>query len=73
VRARKPQSLLAGIMWSGSTQSRQLRHTCEQGDQLKKYGWSEHNGNDYGRQLIIDGCDIFIFSLSNREEYTFKI
>lgn len=31
-----------------------LRHWCEQGDNLKRYGWVEHNGEDYGRQELFD-------------------
>lgn len=31
-----------------------IRHFCEEGDKLQKYGWIEHDGRNYGRQEIID-------------------
>lgn len=31
-----------------------LRHTCEQGDRLKGYGWLMHDGKTFGVQEIRD-------------------
>ena len=31
-----------------------LRHWCEQGDQLKQFGWNKHDGREFGLQTIID-------------------
>lgn len=31
------------------------RHWCEQGDNLEKYGWLQHDGRNFGIQEIIDG------------------
>ena len=31
-----------------------IRHTCEQGDGLKKYGWLKHDGVNCGSQEIVD-------------------
>ncbi|KAK6160390.1 hypothetical protein DH2020_003771 [Rehmannia glutinosa] len=54
VVARTPQSLLAGLMWIGVKDGRYfMRHVCQDSDELKTYGWTHHNGRDYGRQ----GCD----------------
>lgn len=30
------------------------RHLCEQGDNLEQYGWREHDGKNFGVQVIID-------------------
>ena len=30
------------------------RYTCEQGDNLPKYGWLQHDGLSYGSQEIVD-------------------
>lgn len=30
------------------------RHWCEQGDNLEKYGWLQHDGSNFGVQEIID-------------------
>jgi len=54
VRARVPQSLLFGMMWTPDEGPANLRHTCEQGDLLKRYGWNEHDGSSYGSQIIED-------------------
>ncbi|KAL9248511.1 Mannosyl-oligosaccharide glucosidase GCS1-like protein [Drosera capensis] len=55
IRARTPQSLLAGLIWIGVKDGRfHLRHVCQDSDQLKTYGWTHHNGRDYGQQLLID-------------------
>lgn len=32
-----------------------LRHWCEQGDNLGKYGWLQHDGRNFGLQEIVDG------------------
>ncbi|CAI9093220.1 OLC1v1028665C1 [Oldenlandia corymbosa var. corymbosa] len=55
IRARTPLSLVAGLMWIGVTNGRySMRHVCQNSDELKKYGWTEHNGRDYGRQILVD-------------------
>ncbi|KAJ2347145.1 Processing alpha glucosidase I, partial [Coemansia sp. RSA 2618] len=30
------------------------RHSCELGDNLSEYGYSRHNGRDFGEQLMVD-------------------
>ncbi|KAI5679356.1 hypothetical protein M9H77_10306 [Catharanthus roseus] len=55
VRARTPQSLVAGLMWIGVTEGRySMRHICQNSDDLKTYGWIRHNGRDYGHQILVD-------------------
>ncbi|NXY00513.1 MOGS glucosidase, partial [Centropus bengalensis] len=45
-----------GLMWlqqgEGGTG---LRHTCEQGDGLSRYGWLQHDGESFGVQELQDG------------------
>lgn len=55
IRARTPQSLVAGLMWLGLKDGRYfMRHVCQDSDELKTYGWTCHNGRDYGRQMLVD-------------------
>ncbi|KAL1565274.1 ADP-ribosylation factor GTPase-activating protein gcs1 [Salvia divinorum] len=55
IRARTPQSLLAGLMWLGVKDGRYvMRHVCQDSDELATYGWTHHNGRDYGRQVLVD-------------------
>ncbi|KAK4413227.1 Mannosyl-oligosaccharide glucosidase GCS1 [Sesamum alatum] len=55
IRARTPQSLLSGLMWIGVKDGRYfMRHVCQDSDELKTYGWTHHNGRDYGRQVLVD-------------------
>ncbi|CAJ2677592.1 unnamed protein product [Trifolium pratense] len=55
IRARTPQSLMAGLMWIGVKDgSNHLRHVCKHEDDLSAYGWGKHNGRDYGHQVLVD-------------------
>ncbi|KAL4570114.1 hypothetical protein LXL04_025765 [Taraxacum kok-saghyz] len=55
VRARTPESLVAGLMWLGIKDGRYfIRHVCQDGDDLHTYGWNKHSGRDYGHQVLID-------------------
>ncbi|KAF6152032.1 hypothetical protein GIB67_010606 [Kingdonia uniflora] len=55
IRARTPQSLIAGMMWIGVKDGHYvIRHVCQDSDELKTYGWTHHNGRDYGRQVVVD-------------------
>ncbi|KAL5717632.1 mannosyl-oligosaccharide glucosidase [Ranunculus cassubicifolius] len=55
VRARTPESLIAGLMWIGVKDGRySIRHVCQDSDELGTYGWTRHNGRDYGEQVIVD-------------------
>ncbi|CAA6668399.1 unnamed protein product [Spirodela intermedia] len=55
IRARTPRSLLGGLMWLGMKNGQFFpRHFCQDSDDLKRYGWIDHNGRDYGRQELVD-------------------
>ncbi|KAK9276690.1 hypothetical protein L1049_006226 [Liquidambar formosana] len=55
IRARTPRSLIAGLMWIGVKDGRFfMRHVCQDSDELGTYGWTHHNGRDYGHQVIVD-------------------
>ncbi|XP_020592219.1 mannosyl-oligosaccharide glucosidase GCS1 [Phalaenopsis equestris] len=55
IRARNPKSLIFGLMWIGIKDGQYLlRHVCQDSDGLSTYGWIEHNGRDYGRQVLVD-------------------
>ncbi|KAJ0972621.1 hypothetical protein J5N97_020580 [Dioscorea zingiberensis] len=55
IRARTPRSLIAGLMWLGIKNGQYfLRHVCDDSDELSTYGWTDHNGRDYGRQVLVD-------------------
>lgn len=57
LRTRTPESLLFGLLWFSQypkSGQLQIRYTCEQGDNLPKYGWLRHDGVSYGEQEIVD-------------------
>jgi len=55
LKTRQAQPLTFGMMWLRSGRRvDQLRHTCEQGDGLRKYGWQKHDGESFGEQLLYD-------------------
>ena len=42
-------------MWIGLKNGQYfLRHVCQDSDELSTYGWTDHNGRDYGRQVLVD-------------------
>ncbi|EFX84976.1 hypothetical protein DAPPUDRAFT_314562 [Daphnia pulex] len=58
MKSRDTHSLLAGLMWFmpdiAAAGNLNLRHLCDQGDNLEQYGWREHDGRNFGVQVIID-------------------
>ncbi|KAH6684239.1 glycoside hydrolase family 63 protein [Halenospora varia] len=65
VRPRIPKSFMGGLMWSKVDNFQDVqhnfRHTCEQGDDMKGYGWDEFDIRHGGQQTIYDeknGIDI---------------
>ncbi|KAG5058005.1 hypothetical protein GLYMA_05G146400v4 [Glycine max] len=55
IRARTPKSLIAGLMWIVVKDGRyHLRHVCKHEDNLSTYGWTKHNGRDFGHQVLVD-------------------
>ncbi|XP_053336327.1 mannosyl-oligosaccharide glucosidase-like [Clarias gariepinus] len=56
MKTRSPRSVVTGLMWMRqfSAKGVNLRHTCEQGDGLRSYGWLAHDGINFGMQQIQD-------------------
>ncbi|KAG4305512.1 hypothetical protein PORY_001068 [Pneumocystis oryctolagi] len=57
IRSRNPETILAGIMWTGLdnyAQIHRIRHTCEQNDDMEMHGWQEFDVRTGGRQIIKD-------------------
>ncbi|KAF7686967.1 mannosyl-oligosaccharide glucosidase [Silurus meridionalis] len=56
MKTRSPRSVVTGLMWMRqfSPKGVDLRHTCEQGDGLRSYGWLMHDGINFGTQHIQD-------------------
>nr|CAH7721176.1 unnamed protein product [Callosobruchus chinensis] len=58
LKTRDPASLVTGLMWYFPNRLKPgghgIRHWCEQGDNLAKYGWIRHDGKNFGEQEIID-------------------
>ncbi|MCJ8748999.1 hypothetical protein PDJAM_G00171070 [Pangasius djambal] len=56
MKTRSPRSVVTGLMWMRqfSANGVNLRHTCEQGDRLRSYGWQMHDGVNFGVQQIQD-------------------
>ncbi|XP_054058339.1 mannosyl-oligosaccharide glucosidase [Rissa tridactyla] len=56
MKTRSPRALVTGLMWLQQGEGGgSLRHTCEQGDGLSRYGWLMHDGENFGVQEIHDG------------------
>ena len=46
---------MAGLMWIGVKDGRyHLRHVCKNEDELGTYGWTKHDGRDFGHQVLTD-------------------
>ncbi|KAF4628986.1 hypothetical protein G7Y89_g9162 [Cudoniella acicularis] len=65
VRPKIPKSFMGGLLWSKVDNFQDVqnnfRHTCEQGDDMKGYGWDEFDARFGGQQTIYDagnGIDI---------------
>ena len=59
------RSLLSGLMWFVYDGQFNIRHTCEHGDHLQRYGWIRHDGTSFGQQEIIDNGErisVMLFS-----------
>ncbi|XP_018377685.1 PREDICTED: mannosyl-oligosaccharide glucosidase GCS1 [Trachymyrmex cornetzi] len=58
LKTRDPHSLVTGLMWYFPRFLRHdgtgFRHWCEQGDELDRYAWLEHDGRTFGVQEIVD-------------------
>ncbi|TDH69915.1 hypothetical protein CCR75_008489 [Bremia lactucae] len=50
-----PEFVSAGLLWGSQLEDvSQIRHQCRQEDRLERYGWLQHDGTNYGFQLIQD-------------------
>jgi len=62
MKTKSKESLVTGLMWMRQDRKfplKKLRHNCEHGDKLKKYGWVKHDGVNFGVQNISDhGFDL---------------
>jgi len=59
MRTRSPNSMITGLMWFDQHSLYKggplpLRHWCEHGDGLRRYGWNAHDGRTFGSQEIED-------------------
>ncbi|KAL0269735.1 UNVERIFIED_CONTAM: hypothetical protein PYX00_007370 [Menopon gallinae] len=59
MKTRDPYSLVAGLMWYFpdyfGIDGFGIRHWCEQGDKPGHFTWTEHDGRNFGVQVIHDG------------------
>ncbi|KAM3575457.1 hypothetical protein VYU27_002679 [Nannochloropsis oceanica] len=50
-----PASLASGVLWHGPGRTvADARSECRQEDWIQKYGWTQHDGRHFGRQVIED-------------------
>jgi mannosyl-oligosaccharide glucosidase len=49
-----PVPISTGLMWYAKGDLSKIRHTAEMNDNLKRWGWSAHNGQDFGRHALLD-------------------
>ncbi|RUS26055.1 glycoside hydrolase [Jimgerdemannia flammicorona] len=56
-RPRLPESLMTGLMWFNADTIegyKNIRHACDQGDNLAGYGYHKHDGRSFAMQRIRD-------------------
>ncbi|XP_052773711.1 mannosyl-oligosaccharide glucosidase-like [Mya arenaria] len=57
MRTRTQRSPVFGLMWLNQFTQQMpppIRHWCDQGDRLRRYGWLKHDGVNFGVQEIVD-------------------
>lgn len=71
LRLKDPKSPLFGVMWyeqpSEYTMPR-IRHWCDQGDGLSRYGWVAADGRSFGRQNITEPAAAIRIDWLNSED-----
>uniref|UniRef100_A0A1A9UT33 Mannosyl-oligosaccharide glucosidase n=1 Tax=Glossina austeni TaxID=7395 RepID=A0A1A9UT33_GLOAU len=58
LKTRDPHALVTGLMWYAPSNlghgGKGIRHWCDMADNLDKYGWTHHDGRNFGMQEIHD-------------------
>lgn len=58
IKSKTQKSPVFGLMWmpqfGAAERPPPIRHWCDQGDGISKYGWIKHDGENFGRQEIFD-------------------
>lgn len=59
MKTKSERSLVTGLMWLQqhvryNAGELPVKHVCEHGDRLKKYGWESHDGVNFGIQRIVE-------------------
>lgn len=57
IRPRIPDSLMTGLMWTNVNNYenfQDLRHSCEQGEDMGSYGWEEYDARRGGKHVVRD-------------------
>ena len=58
LKTRSENPLNVGMMWFNQFNNKfQIRHGCDQGDGLSKYGWTTHDGRNFGIHDIYESSD----------------
>ncbi|KAG5674996.1 hypothetical protein PVAND_004937 [Polypedilum vanderplanki] len=74
LKTRDPNSMVLGLMWYFPNKLRPngdgIRHWCKLEDNLKKYGWLQHDGKNFGIQEIHE--DNYVLETSFIKFYTGK-
>ncbi|VDK77734.1 unnamed protein product, partial [Cylicostephanus goldi] len=77
LRTKDPRSPLFGVMWYEQPdvlQMPHMRHWCDQGDDLKHYGWYAADGRTFGRQNVTEHYGTLSFDWINQgESFTARI
>ncbi|CAH1785069.1 unnamed protein product [Owenia fusiformis] len=70
MRTKYPTSPLFGLMWFDQFVGQGMpavRHWCNQGDRLPRYGWLAHDGVNFGSQEIVDHRYIMMTDFVKRQ------
>ena len=69
IRSRTgPVAVVAGLMWGFRDDKGELvmRHQCQESDELSRYGWSRHDGKNFGVQAThVCSCLALVLSVCN--------
>jgi mannosyl-oligosaccharide glucosidase len=58
LKTRSENPLNIGMMWFNQFNNKfQIRHGCDQGDGLSKYGWTAHDGRNFGIHDVYESSD----------------